>query len=117
MTKRKRVRTAVCEMNLLESLYQDFSRESARLLAEPQVTEGWARVRAILAAMPLTTGEYATAVNRLASAELYTARRELGAAKFELTQLARKLASLGTLCGARAELSASDLPGESAVNS
>jgi hypothetical protein len=76
------------------------SRELARLIAEPAATDGWPRARLILAALPLTTVEYAVSVNRLTSAESYTSRRELGAAKFELTQLTRKLASLARDGGA-----------------
>jgi hypothetical protein len=103
MTNRNHVRTVVCELTVLESLYQDLSLESARLLAEPEVTDRWPRVRAILAALPLTTEEYAAAVNRLTSAELYVGQRELGAAKFELTQPTRKLASLAKDYGTHVE--------------
>ncbi|MGA2033481.1 MAG: hypothetical protein ABSG68_14595 [Thermoguttaceae bacterium] len=100
MTNRCHVRTTVRETNLLESLYQDLSLELARLVAEPKASDVWPRARTILAALPLTTAEYATATNRLVSAELYAAQAELGAAKFELTQLTRKLTALGTASGA-----------------
>jgi hypothetical protein len=108
MTNRYHVRSAVSEVNLLESLYQDLSLELARLVAEPTASDVWPRVRTILAALPLTTAEYATAANRLTSAELYVAQGELGAAKFELTQLARKLTSLGKASGAHAECLTND---------
>ncbi len=95
MTSRYHARPSGCGVNLLESLYQDLRLELAWLVAEPEASDGWPRVRTMLAALPLTTPEYAVAVNRLASAELYVAHGELGVAKFELTQLARKLTSLG----------------------
>ena len=94
MTTRYQIRTAVCEASSLVSLCQELCRELGGLIAEPTATDGWSRARVGLAAWPLTTVEYAVSANRLASAELYTSHRELGAAKFELTQLARKLAAL-----------------------
>ncbi len=100
MTIRNQIRTAVCEGNSLALLCQELSGELARLIAEPAATTGWQRARLILAALPLTTEEYGICVNRLTSADLYTSRRELGAAKFELTQLTRKLASLARVYGA-----------------
>jgi hypothetical protein len=86
-------------MNMLESLYQEMSLELARLVAEPNANDVWPRIPTILAALPLTTVEYAVAANRFTSAELYVARGERGAAKFELTQLSRKLTSLGKASG------------------
>ncbi|MGA2618437.1 MAG: hypothetical protein ABSF26_12565 [Thermoguttaceae bacterium] len=109
MNSHYHVRPVGCGVNLLESLYQDLSLELAWLAAEPKANDGWPRLRTILAALPLTTTEYAVAVNRLASAELYAAQGELGALKFELTQLARKLTSLGKASGAHAECCAGDL--------
>ena len=94
MTTCYEIRTAVCEANSLASLCQELCRELGGLIAEPAATAGWSRVRVALAALPLTTREYAVSVNRLSSAEQYTSHRELGAAKFELTLLARKLAAL-----------------------
>jgi hypothetical protein len=109
MTSRYQVRSAAREVNLLESLYQDLSLELARLVAEPEAGDVWPRVRTILAALPLATAEYATAANRLSSAEVYVAQGELGAAKFELTQLTRKLTSLGGASGAHTECLVGDL--------
>ena len=101
MTNRHYPRTVVCESNLLESLYQDLRQELARLLAEPDASDCWPQARAMLAALPLSTGEYAAAVNRLRSAERYVTQRQLGAARFELNQLARKLVSIGRNHGKR----------------
>jgi len=89
--------TPVHEASRVASIRQELSRQLFRLIVEPAETEGWAKARATLAALPLTTSEYAVSVNRLISAELYTGQREFGAAKYELTQLTRKLASLATI--------------------
>jgi hypothetical protein len=99
MTDRYDARTSVRETSLVESLYRELSLELAWLVAEPKASGVWPRVRTILAALPLTTTEYATAANRLTSAKLYAAQGELGATKFELTQLTRKLTSLGKASG------------------
>jgi hypothetical protein len=95
MKTRHHIRTAVCEATALESLCQELSRVLAGLIVQPAATEGWSRARVMLAALPLTTEEYSISVNRLTSAEFYTTSRELGAARFELTQLTRKLDLLG----------------------
>jgi hypothetical protein len=86
-------------MNHIESLQQDLSQKLAHLLAEPETSGCWWPVRTMLAALPLTTAEYATAANRLNSAQRYVSQRELGAATFELRQLARRLALIGKTCG------------------
>ena len=69
MTNRNHLRIAVCETNLLESLGQDLNQKLAQLLAEPETSDCWWPVRTMLAALPLTTAEYATAANRLNSAQ------------------------------------------------
>jgi hypothetical protein len=111
MTNRNHLQAAVCETNLLESLRQDLNQKLAQLLLEPETSDCWWPVRTMLAALPLTTAEYATAANRLNSAQRYVAQRELGAATFELRQLARKLASFGKICGTRIAASNGELVG------
>jgi len=113
MTIRYKIHTAVGEANVVASLCQDLIQELARLIAKPIETEGWLKARALLAALPLTTSEYAISVNRLNSAATYTSCRELGAARFELTQLTRKLASLARVYDAHLDRRGNQLPATS----
>jgi hypothetical protein len=101
MNQRHFPSAVLSESSLLESLYQDLRQELARLLAEPEVSDCWPQARAMLEALPLSTGEYAAAVNRLRSAQRYATQRQLGAARFELNQLARKLVSISKNHGER----------------
>jgi len=114
MDFRNHVQTVVCEAESLESLCRELIAELTDLISQPAATAGWLQARAMLAALPLTSLEYAIFVNRLTSAELYTTRCELGAAKFELTQLTRKLASIAKAHGASMECRADGLPATSA---
>jgi hypothetical protein len=94
MTVRHPISTDFSEARSLDSLCRELISALTGLLAEPAATAGWRRARTMLAALPLTTSEYAVSVNRLTSAEIYASCRELGAARFELAQLSRKLATI-----------------------
>ena len=87
--------TGDCTSNQLESLFASVSRELERLIADLGLTDVWSRARDMLCMLPLSTNEYATAMNRLNNAQRYMAAGQSGAARFELKLLARRFASSG----------------------
>ena len=98
MTNNSPPRMSICETNELESLYARVSLEFERLLADLGLSDGWSRARDMLGMLPLSTSEYAVAVNRLNNAERYLAEGQSGAANFELKLLAHRLASSSKSC-------------------
>ena len=65
----------------------------AAILARPAFDAEFARLSRLLEALPLSSEEFATAVNRLDNARHYLAAGEGGAARFEL-RLLRSLTGL-----------------------
>jgi hypothetical protein len=55
------------------------------------------RVKELLAAVPITTGEFAWAMSRLENAKEYAAAREIGGACYELKLLVRKLRQISAV--------------------
>ena len=73
---------------------------TSKLLSRPQATEGadqaFDEARLVLESLPLTTEEFATAINRLENARRYLQAGEHGAASSELRLMVRSLTSMET---------------------
>jgi hypothetical protein len=81
-------------MALLQKAVSQLLRASQHgRISENKLAEFFDKMRLAVDAMPLASGVYSTAVNRLASVEHYLRTGEPGAAKWELEQLLRGLAS------------------------
>jgi hypothetical protein len=103
MNRSSTLQSPVAKTGTAQSFYQDLITVLDGLLTDPIATGGWLRARVMLAALPLTNGEYVVSVNRLASAEEYIGVRKMDAARVELTALVRKLESLANTALADAE--------------
>ena len=67
--------------------------ELESILTDMSSYDRWPHIGKMLRSLPLSAGEHLLAVNRLNSAQRYVAESQLGAAHYELDQLARKLRS------------------------
>jgi hypothetical protein len=74
-------------------LIRDLEELIGRTACEQARAIEWEKLRGLLEALPLTTGEFATAVNRLTNARHYYDTGEYGAGSFELRQLLLSLSS------------------------
>jgi hypothetical protein len=94
-----RHKTTLGDTSQIDALCGELHTEVLMIQAELSAGDRWSRALLILRSLPLSTGEYALAINRLTNAQRYAAEDQQGAARFELNQLARRVKAMGGLCG------------------
>lgn len=74
-----------------QMLIQAVEHVLRKLRHDQQISHEFQQVRQLLDALPLPSGEYATATSRVSSAAMYVASEERGAARYELQLLRGQL--------------------------
>jgi len=77
----------------LQRIWEEIDAELAVALADVEAYIGWSYLESVLDYLPIESGEYSLAINRLRNGRRYAAEGECGAAEFELRQLSRRLAT------------------------
>ena len=81
--ERERARPAVAQEALAKGVQSILEQD----LEDAVPAEEWEELRTLLESLPLSTGNFALAINRLNNAKNYLQAGELGAAQFELRML------------------------------